>query len=135
MRAITREGPKSAAQYRLASRWRPTIRGLALLFLTLVLAACASAPPRPTLTDARFEQAIREGWTETRLVAEFGTPDEVSYVGVRPQKVLSWRYRQSGVWHSLMHFYVDEQGRVTRAHPGPDPRYEPREGRFPWLLF
>lgn len=123
------------AQYRLASQWIQTMQGLMLLLLILLLTACAAVPPRPALTDARFEQAIAEGWTETRLVAEFGTPDEVSYVGVRPQKVLSWRYRQSGVWHSLMHFYVDDQGRVTRAHPGPDPRYERRDGRFPWLLF
>ncbi len=134
MTANTPELHGTGAQYRRQAAVPRLLASLALLMLTFVLAGCASAPQRSALTDARFEQAIREGWTESRLVAEFGPPDEMGYVGVRPQKVLSWRYRQSGVWHSLMHFYVDEQGRVTRAHPGPDPRYEPREGTFPFFL-
>lgn len=79
------------------------------------------------LTDARF-QALKSGtWTPEKLLCEFGPPAEKSAVGLPSslQIVWSWRYMQDGVWYSLMHVYLGRDGeRVTRFHPGPDPRYE-----------
>lgn len=81
----------------------------------------------PLLTDQHF-QVLREGsWTPEQVLCEFGPPAEKSGVGLPSsiQIVWSYRYRQSGVWNSLMHVYFGTDGeRVTRFHPGPDPMYD-----------
>ena len=94
---------------------------------TNTLADGRGGPIEQLLTDNRF-QALKTGlWTPERLLCEFGPPAEKSAVGLPSslQIVWSWRYMQDGVWYSLMHVYLGQDGeRVTRFHPGPDPRYE-----------
>ena len=61
------------------------------------------------------------------MLCEFGPPAEQGGVGLPSsiQIVWSYRYKQNGVWDSLMHVYFGTDGeRVTRFHPGPDPMYE-----------
>lgn len=84
------------------------------------------------LTDAAFAQVQTGTWDRERLQCTFGPPAEVSTVGLpgSQQNVWSYRYRQSGAWNSLMHFYFSEDGRVVRMHPGPDPMFDPPEFPF-----
>lgn len=83
------------------------------------------------LTSARFkmiDDGLAEGrWTADRLLMEFGPPAEITKVAMYPdEKVWGYRFREDGVWNSLMYVYVDPAGIVKRFHPGPDPMYEPR---------
>jgi len=86
------------------------------------------------LTDAYFER-LREGtWTAGQVQCAFGPPALVREVGLPSvrQVVWSYRYKQSGVWNSLMHVYMGRDGdRVTRFHPGPDPMYD--DERWPGI--
>jgi len=88
---------------------------------------------KQVLTDEAFRQVQVGAWTTEQLECAFGPPAEIRPVGMPSvrQTVWSYRYMQSGVWYSLMHVYVSDDGVVQRIHPGPDPLYEPRE----WLLF
>ena len=46
-------------------------------------------------------------------------------------EVWSYRYKEAGVWNSLMHVHFDGQGVVRHMLNGPDPMYEPRDrGRW-----
>lgn len=84
------------------------------------------------LTDEAFRQVEIGVWTGEQLQCHFGPPAETSLVGMPSVRshVWSYRYRQSGAWNSLMHFYLSEDGRVLRMHPGPDPMYDPSEWPF-----
>lgn len=84
------------------------------------------------LTDAAFRQVEVGSWTTEQLQCTFGPPAEVDAVGLPSvrQTVWSYRYKQSGVWNSLMHIYVSPDGVVQRMHPGPDPLYEAPEWPF-----
>ncbi len=84
------------------------------------------------LTDEAFRQVEPGVWTGEQLQCHFGPPAESSIVGLPSSRsqVWSYRYLQSGAWNSLMHFYLSEDGRVVRMHPGPDPMYDPPEWPF-----
>lgn len=77
------------------------------------------------LTDASFRR-LRVGMTTDELLCTFGPPAQKSEVGLgeRRQMVWSYRYREAKSWNSLMHVYLDDSGRATRFHPGPDPMYD-----------
>lgn len=81
----------------------------------------------PVLTDAHFRRLASGTWTADQVRCEFGPPADISQVGLPNvrQVVWSYRYKQSGVWNSLMYVYMGRDGdRVTRFHPGPDPMYD-----------
>lgn len=85
----------------------------------------------PVLTTENFEKLGTGHWTPAMLTCEFGPPARIDQVGwpSARQYVWNYRYRQAGVWDSLMHVYMGPEGQaVTRFHPGPDPMYETREG-------
>lgn len=84
------------------------------------------------LTDAAFRRVETGVWDEERMRCTFGPPADISTVGMPSvrQTVWSYRYRQDGVWNSLMHVYVSDDGIVQRLHPGPDPLYDSREWPF-----
>lgn len=87
----------------------------------------------PILTDAYFKQHLALGMTAEQVRCEFGPPAEISGVGLPSvrQTVWAYRYKQSGVWNSLMYVYMGREGdQVTRFHPGPDPLYD--EDRWFW---
>lgn len=82
---------------------------------------------RPILTDEHFSMLRRNTWTPEQLLCEFGPPAERAAVGLPSVRQIVWSYRylQDGVWNSLMHVYLGQDGsQVTRFHPGPDPMYE-----------
>jgi len=82
------------------------------------------------LTDDAF-QRLHPGLTIGELRCAYGPPAIISTVGWgQRQTVWSYRYREARVWNSLMHIYLDADGKVERFHPGPDPKFE--EDRFPF---
>ncbi len=81
----------------------------------------------PLLTDAHFRILAKGTWTQDQVRCEFGPPAIIDSVGMPSvsQHVWSYRYRENGVWNSLMYVYFGHDGsHVTRFHPGPDPMYE-----------
>jgi hypothetical protein len=89
-------------------------------------------PVEQILTDASFSQVKTGEWNREQLRCAFGPPAEISVVGLPGARSLIWsyRYRQAGAWNSLMHFYLSDDGRVIRMHPGPDPMFDPPEMVF-----
>jgi len=82
---------------------------------------------QPILTDAYFKRLATGTWTAEQVRCEFGPPADISEVGLPNVRQVVWayRYKQSGVWNSLMYVYLGRNGdRVTRFHPGPDPMYD-----------
>lgn len=79
------------------------------------------------LTDKAFAQVEVKVWTAEQLRCTFGPPADITTVGLPSvrQTVWSYRYMEAGVWHSLMYFYLSDDGVVQRMHKGPDPLYEP----------
>ncbi|MFA7679270.1 MAG: hypothetical protein WCY07_03860 [Pigmentiphaga sp.] len=80
------------------------------------------------LTSERFTQLDHGEWDSNRVMFEFGPPAEISRVGLRGEHIVwSYRFREQGVWNSLMHVHFDHQGKLTKYYPGPDPLWDPRE--------
>jgi hypothetical protein len=74
------------------------------------------------LTDAHFNVLNEGKWTQQQVRCEFGQPAIIDGVAKDNEIVWSYRYKQSGVWSSLMYVYFDSKGtQVTHFHPGPDP--------------
>lgn len=83
------------------------------------------------LTDSYFKHLATGTWTADQVRCEFGPPANISGVGLPSVRETVWayRYKQSGVWNSLMYVYMGRDGKqMTRFHPGPDPEYD--EERF-----
>lgn len=79
------------------------------------------------LADAYFKRLAQGEWTPERVRCTFGPPAKVETVGLPSvrETVWSYRYKQNGVWNSLMYVYFGRDGeKVTRFHPGPDPLFE-----------
>ncbi|MDN5843265.1 MAG: hypothetical protein L0H54_07440 [Alcaligenaceae bacterium] len=80
----------------------------------------------PVLTDEHFKVLGSGTWTPEQVRCEFGPPAQIDTVGLPSVRQIVWnyRYRQDGVWNSLMFVYFGRDGsHVTRFHPGPDPMY------------
>ncbi|MGB6008623.1 hypothetical protein [Castellaniella sp.] len=92
-------------------------------------------PIQPILTDEHF-QVLKQGvWTADQVRCEFGPPAIIDTAGLPDvrQIVWSYRYKQGGVWNSLMYVFMGRDGsQVTKFHPGPDPMYD-RDSRWPRL--
>lgn len=79
------------------------------------------------LTSERFQMLDKGRWDKDRLLFEFGPPAEINRVGLKGEHIVwNYRFREDGVWNSLMYVYTDANGIVTKHHPGPDPMFEPR---------
>ena len=85
----------------------------------------------PILTDEYFKK-LHVGMTPDELLCTYGPPALIEPTGLGEMRrtVWSYRYRQSGVWNSLMHVYINDNDQVDRFHPGPDPMFD--EDRFFW---
>lgn len=70
----------------------------------------------------RIDQATRE-----QVLHTLGRPAERSHVAMRDYEVWSYRYKEAGVWNSLMHVHFDAAGVVRQMMNAPDPMYEPRD--------
>jgi len=83
------------------------------------------------LTGEKFATLKVDQATKEQVLRTIGRPAERSRVAMQNYEVWSYRYKEAGVWNSMMHVHFDEQGVVRQMMNGPDPMYEPRE-RSPW---
>lgn len=84
------------------------------------------------LTDRSFQRLGEGVWTPERVRCEFGPPESITKVGLPSnlKTVWSYRYRQYGVWYSLMFVFFGTDGKqVTQFFAGPDPLFD-RGSRF-----
>jgi hypothetical protein len=78
------------------------------------------------LTSENFAQVKVDQWTKDDILRHFGRPAEVGRVYAHDYEVWSYRYKEAGVWNSLMNVHFDEQGVVRQMLNGPDPMYDDR---------
>jgi len=79
------------------------------------------------LTSEKFASIKIDQATKDEVLRTIGRPAERSHVAMRDYEVWSYRYKEAGVWNSLMHVHFDEQGVVRQMMNAPDPMYEPRD--------
>ncbi len=79
------------------------------------------------LTGEKFATIKIDEATKEDVLRAIGRPAETSRVALRDYEVWSYRYKEAGVWNSLMHVHFDRQGVVRQMMNGPDPMYEPKE--------
>jgi len=60
----------------------------------------------------------------TDVLHTLGRPAERSYLSLSDFEVWSYRYKESGVWNSMMHVHFDRAGILQMMQNGPDPMYE-----------
>jgi hypothetical protein len=78
------------------------------------------------LTSENFAKVKIDRWTKDDVLRHFGRPAETSRVGFHDYEVWSYRYKEAGVWNSMMHVHFDQQGIVRQMLNGPDPMYDDR---------
>ena len=79
------------------------------------------------LTMEKFAVIVPDQTRQEQVLRTVGRPAERSRVAMRNYEVWSYRYREAGVWNSLMHVHFDGQGVVRQMMNAPDPMYEPRD--------
>jgi hypothetical protein len=80
------------------------------------------------LTGEKFATIKIGTATHEDVLRTIGRPAERSYLALPDLEVWSYRYKESGVWNSMMHVHFDRAGVVRMMQNGPDPMYE--EKRF-----
>jgi hypothetical protein len=78
------------------------------------------------LTSENFAKVKVDHWTKDDILRNFGRPAEISRVYFHNYEVWSYRYKEAGVWNSLMSVHFDQQGVVRQMLNGPDPMYDDR---------
>ena len=76
------------------------------------------------LTGDKFATIKIDRATKTDVLHTLGRPAERSYLSLSDLEVWSYRYKESGVWNSMMHVHFDRSGIVRMMQNGPDPMYE-----------
>jgi hypothetical protein len=82
------------------------------------------------LTGEKFATLKIDRATKADVLRTIGRPAERSRVALHNYEVWSYRYKENGVWNSMMHVHFDEQGIVRLMQNGPDPMYD--EKRYFW---
>jgi hypothetical protein len=87
------------------------------------------------LTTQKFATVKIGATTQQDILHMFGRPAETSYLSLPDLTVWTYRYKENGVWDSMMHVHFDRNGIVRKMMNGPDTWLEPREEllghRFP----
>jgi len=68
--------------------------------------------------------------TKADVLRTVGTPSETSWLSLPQLEVWSYRYKENGVWNSMMHIHFDRAGIVRKMENGRDPLYEEDEFFF-----
>jgi len=79
------------------------------------------------LTSEKFATIKIDQATRDDVLRTIGRPAERSRVAMEDYEVWSYRYKEAGVWNSLMHIHFDARGVVRQMLNAPDPMYEPRD--------
>jgi hypothetical protein len=80
------------------------------------------------LSGEKFATIAVDRATRDEVLRTLGRPAETSYLALPKLEVWSYRYKESGVWNSMMHVHFDRAGIVRMMQNGPDRMYE--EKRF-----
>lgn len=80
---------------------------------------------KDVLTSREFAKAKIGKWTKNDVLTRFGRPEETAYFPLMQREVWTYRFKQDGVWNSLMHFYFGPHGVLRTTQTSPDPLYEP----------
>ncbi|SFC17556.1 hypothetical protein [Massilia yuzhufengensis] len=83
------------------------------------------------LTSEKFATVKIDTATKDEVLRTFGRPAEMSRVAMRDYEVWSYRYKEAGVWNSMMHVHFDQQGIVRQMLNGPDPLFDPKDRQGP----
>jgi hypothetical protein len=78
------------------------------------------------LTGQKFATIKVGTATKDDVLRIIGRPAEHSHVMLHDYEVWSYRYKENGVWNSMMHVHFDHAGIVQLMQNGPDPMYEER---------
>ena len=78
------------------------------------------------LTSENFAKVKVDHWTKDDILRNYGHPAEISRVAFHNYEVWSYRYKEAGVWNSMMSVHFDQQGVVRQMLNGPDPMYDDR---------
>jgi hypothetical protein len=78
------------------------------------------------LTSENFAAVQVNRWNRDDILRRFGRPAEVSHVRLDDREVWSYRYKQDGIWNSMMNVYFNARGVVVRLQNTPDPVLDER---------
>jgi hypothetical protein len=78
------------------------------------------------LTTDNFARVGIGRWNRDDILRQFGRPAEVSRERVNDDEVWSYRYKEKGVWDSLMNITFTKRGIVRRMEITPDPVLDTR---------
>jgi hypothetical protein len=96
-------------------------------FATTISADANVGKFEQVLTDQSFNQLGVGTWTPERVKCTFGPPENISSVGLPGDLKIVWsyRYRQNGVWYSLMYVFFDKDTNTLNQYfAGPDPMFD-----------
>jgi hypothetical protein len=78
------------------------------------------------LTSDNFGKIQVNRWTHEDILRNFGKPAEVSRDRVNGFEVWSYRYKEQGIWNSLMNVSFNARGVVVQTQNTPDPILDER---------
>jgi hypothetical protein len=78
------------------------------------------------LTGEKFATIKVDKSTKADVLRTIGHPAETSRVALHDYEVWTYRYKESGVWDSVMYVHFDHNGIVRMMLNGPDPLYDER---------
>jgi hypothetical protein len=78
------------------------------------------------LTSENFGKIQVLRWTKDDVLRHFGKPAEVSRERVNNYEVWSYRYKEQGIWNSLMNVSFNARGTVMQTQNSPDPVLDER---------
>ena len=76
------------------------------------------------LTSAKFATVKVGQTTRQQVRLTFGTPAETMVMPFMKDEIWSYRFKEEGVWNSLMHIHFDQAGVVRLMYTGPDPHFD-----------
>jgi len=78
------------------------------------------------LTSENFAKVQVNRWTRDDILRHFGRPAETSRTRVDDREVWSYRYKEDGIWNSMMNVYFNARGIVLRMQNTADPVLDER---------
>ncbi len=75
------------------------------------------------LTREKFGTIQLNRSTKNDVLKTVGHPTETDFLPLIDREVWAYRYKEEGIWNSMMYIYFDKQGIVRRMENGLDPMY------------
>ncbi|MCZ4065055.1 hypothetical protein NB636_00185 [Oxalobacter aliiformigenes] len=81
-------------------------------------------------TREKFATIKVNQFNKNDVLRTIGHPTETEYFPLKKQEAWSYRYKEEGIWNSMMHIYFDSSGIVRGMENGQDPLYLRDNGFF-----